>query len=95
MSILSRLITVVRATMNALLNKAEDPTAIIEQSLLDMDASYRKAKDQYEGTQTAKYALETARQLLRDGKIGWDRNCQSCRLGRGPACDEHRESPEL
>lgn len=46
MGIASRLVTVVRANLNALLNRAEDPSKILEQTLLDMDVSFRKAKDQ-------------------------------------------------
>jgi phage shock protein A len=46
MGILSRFIAVVRANLNALLNRAEDPAKMIEQTLLDMESAYRKAKDQ-------------------------------------------------
>lgn len=46
MGILSRFITVMRSNMNAMLNKAEDPTKMLEQTLLDMDGAYKKAKDQ-------------------------------------------------
>lgn len=45
MGILSRFATVVRSNLNALLNKAEDPTKILEQTLLDLDGAYRKAKE--------------------------------------------------
>jgi phage shock protein A len=46
MGIVSRFISVVRANLNALLNRAEDPTKMLEQTLIDMEAAYRKAKDQ-------------------------------------------------
>ena len=46
MGILSRFITVIRSNMNAALNRAEDPTKLLEQTLLDMDSAYGKAKDQ-------------------------------------------------
>ena len=46
MGILSRFAAVVRSNLNALLNRAEDPTKLLDQTLLDMDAAYRKAKDQ-------------------------------------------------
>ncbi|MCZ6531991.1 MAG: PspA/IM30 family protein [SAR324 cluster bacterium] len=46
MGILSRFITVVRSNINAMLNRAEDPTKMLDQTLIDMDAAYRKAKDQ-------------------------------------------------
>lgn len=46
MGILSRFINVVRANMNAMLNRAEDPTKMLEQTLVDLDVAYRKAKEQ-------------------------------------------------
>ena len=46
MGILSRFVAVVRSNLNALLNRAEDPTKMLDQTLLDMEASFRKAKEQ-------------------------------------------------
>jgi phage shock protein A len=46
MSLLSRFIGVVRSNLNALLNRAEDPTKMLDQTLIDMEAAFRKAKDQ-------------------------------------------------
>ncbi len=46
MGIVSRFATVVRANLNALLNRAEDPTKMLEQTLLDMEGAFSKAKDQ-------------------------------------------------
>lgn len=45
MGILSRFITVIRSNMNALLNRAEDPTKMIEQTLIDLETAYQKAKE--------------------------------------------------
>jgi phage shock protein A len=45
MGLLSRFINVVRANLNALLNRAEDPTKMLDQTLVDMQAAYQKAKD--------------------------------------------------
>ena len=45
MGILARFINVVRSNLNALLNRAEDPTKMLDQTLIDMEAAYRKAKD--------------------------------------------------
>ncbi len=46
MGILSRFIVVVRANLNALLNRAEDPAKMLDQTLIDLDGAYRKAKEQ-------------------------------------------------
>lgn len=46
MGILSRFVNVVRANLNALLNRAEDPSKMLDQTLMDLDAAYRKAKEQ-------------------------------------------------
>ena len=46
MGILSRFVVVVRSNLNALLNRAEDPTKMLDQTLMDMEASFRKAKEQ-------------------------------------------------
>lgn len=45
MGLLSRFVNVVRANLNALLNRAEDPTKMLDQTLVDMQAAYQKAKD--------------------------------------------------
>lgn len=45
MGILSRFITVIRSNINALLSRAEDPTKMLEQTQLDMEAAYKKAKE--------------------------------------------------
>jgi phage shock protein A len=44
MGIFSRLMTVIRANINALIGKAEDPAKVLEQSLLDMRTSLAKTK---------------------------------------------------
>lgn len=46
MGIFSRFITIVRSYLNALLGRVEDPTRILEQTLLDMEHAYRRARDQ-------------------------------------------------
>ena len=46
MGILSRFINVIRANMNSMLNRAEDPTKMLEQTLVDLEGAYKKAKEQ-------------------------------------------------
>lgn len=45
MALFSRFMTVLRSNMNALLSRAEDPSKILEQTLIDMEGAYRKAKE--------------------------------------------------
>lgn len=45
MGILSRFVNVVRSNLSALLDRAEDPSKMLEQTLTDMQAAYRKAKE--------------------------------------------------
>jgi phage shock protein A len=44
MGIFSRMMTVIRANINALIGKAEDPAKVLEQSLIDMRTSLAKTK---------------------------------------------------
>ena len=46
MSIVSRFVNVIRAQMNALLNRAEDPAKMLDQTLVDMRSAFNKAKEQ-------------------------------------------------
>ena len=46
MGLFSRFMMVLRSNLNALLGRVEDPTKILEQTLLDMENAYRRAKDQ-------------------------------------------------
>jgi len=46
MAILSRFVNVIRANLNFMLNRAEDPTKMLEQTLLDMEGAYNKAREQ-------------------------------------------------
>jgi len=58
MGILSRTINVIRANLNAMLNRAEDPTKMLEQTLIDLDTAYSKAKDQVARSVADKKRLE-------------------------------------
>ena len=46
MGIISRTIQVIRSNLNALLDRAEDPTKMIDQTLKDMQSAYNRAKEQ-------------------------------------------------
>jgi len=67
MTILDRLSRLIRANVNDLIGKAEDPTKIIDQTLLDMREAYSEARSEVAGAmaQAAKLEREsnTNRQL--------------------------------
>jgi phage shock protein A len=71
MGILSRFIAVVRANLNALLNRAEDPSKMLEQTLLDMEGAYRKAKDQVARSLADQKRLEKSLQDQRGEAAKW------------------------
>ena len=85
MSILDRLSRLLRANVNDLISKAEDPAKIIDQALRDMRAAYAEARSEVAAamSQNAKLEREAntnrrmaseyekkAEEALRGGKIG-------------------------
>ncbi|MBI4083959.1 MAG: PspA/IM30 family protein [Candidatus Lambdaproteobacteria bacterium] len=60
MGLLSRFFTVVRANLNALLNLAEDPAKLLDQTVLDLNAAYQKAKDQVARSMADQKRMEKA-----------------------------------
>ena len=84
MGILSRFITVVRANLNTLLDRAEDPTKMLEQTLRDMEGAYRKAKDQVAHSVADEKRLEKSlldQQAQNDG--GSHQAGECCHPGQG------------
>jgi len=60
MGILSRFITVIQANLNALVTKAENPAKILEQTIVDLEGAYRKAKDQVAHAMADEKSMEKA-----------------------------------
>ena len=71
MGLLSRFVAVVRANLNALLNRAEDPSKMLEQTLLDLEGAYRKAKDQVARSVADQKRLEKSLQDQRNEAAKW------------------------
>lgn len=46
MGMITRFVNIVRANLNSMLNKAEDPSKLLEQTINDMQGAYQKAKEQ-------------------------------------------------
>ncbi|MBB6097954.1 phage shock protein A [Deinobacterium chartae] len=62
MSILDRLTRLIRANVNDLISKAEDPRKIIEQSLADMRDAYYQARKEVAGAMAQQARLEREQQ---------------------------------
>ena len=58
MTILDRLSRLIRANVNDLIGKAEDPTRIIDQTLLDMREAYGEARTEVAGAMAQSAKLE-------------------------------------
>ncbi len=58
MGVLSRFINVIRSNLNSMLNAAEDPAKMLEQTLVDMQAAYRKSKEHVSRSVADKKRLE-------------------------------------
>jgi len=73
MGIFSRLMTVIRANINALIGKAEDPAKVLEQSLIDMRTSLAKTKQDVAAAIADEKKLQA--QVEREKKQGedWER----------------------
>lgn len=62
MTILDRLSRLIRANVNDLIGKAEDPTKIIDQTLLDMREAYGEARNEVAGAMAQAAKLEREQQ---------------------------------
>lgn len=72
MGILSRTFAVLRAHLNALLDRAEDPAKMLEQTLLDMDQAFRRAKEQVARAVADEKRLERQRDEQRGEMARWE-----------------------
>jgi phage shock protein A len=73
MGIFSRMMTVIKANINALIGKAEDPAKVLEQSLVDMRSSLAKTKQDVAAAIADEKKLQA--QVEREKKQGedWER----------------------
>lgn len=72
MGMLTRLINVIRSNLNDLLNRAEDPAKLLEQTLVDMETAYRKAKDQVARAIADQKRMEKAAAAQADEMRKWE-----------------------
>lgn len=82
MGLLSRFIAVIRSNLNAALNRAEDPTKMLDQTLIDMEAAFRKAKDQVARSIADQKRLEKSLQDQKSEAAKWgERAAQAVQKG--------------
>lgn len=72
MSILDRLSRLIRANINDLLKRAEDPQKIIEQALEDMLAALRDAREEVAGAMAEQKKLEREQQSYAEQVRAWE-----------------------
>lgn len=72
MGIFTRLNTVIKSNLNALVDKAEDPEKLISQTILDMEAELKKAKRELVTTLGNAKRLEKKVQEHKDEATKWE-----------------------
>jgi phage shock protein A len=72
MSILDRLSRLIRANINDLLKRAEDPEKIIEQALEDMRAALREAREEVASAMAEQKKLEREQQSYAEQVRAWE-----------------------
>ena len=73
MGIFSRLNTVIKSNLNALVDKAEDPEKLIGQTIIDMKSEMKKAKRELISTLGASKRLEKEASQLEEEVQTWER----------------------
>lgn len=72
MSLLKRMSDLIRSNVNDVLDKAEDPRKILEQTILDMEAEHKKAKKMLLDTLTLLKQSERQASAHRDKSAEWE-----------------------
>ncbi|MCD5407363.1 MAG: PspA/IM30 family protein [Desulfotomaculum sp.] len=76
MNILSRITSVVKSNINALLDKAEDPEKILHQSILEMKDLFAKAKVETAKTMADEKLLQKEAQKNREEQEKWGKRAE-------------------
>jgi phage shock protein A len=72
MGIISRFFNVIRSNLNVLLNRAEDPTKLLEQTLIDMEGAFQKAKEQVAGAVAGEKRLDKSLADAENQIVKWN-----------------------
>jgi phage shock protein A len=73
MGILDRISTVVKANVNDLISKAENPEKVLDQAILDMESDAKKAKAQMVDSLAVQKQVEIKLKRLREDSAGWEK----------------------
>lgn len=72
MSIFKRISDLVKSNVNDALDKAEDPRKVLEQTILDMEADHKKAKQKLLESMTLTKQTEKQAEKLRKDAVDWE-----------------------
>ena len=76
MSLLERVSTLLRANLNDLIDKAEDPEKLLKQLVLDMENQLMQVKTQVAIALADEHLLEKKRKEHEDGEAEWKRKAE-------------------
>src|SRR6202046_1625046 len=76
MRLLERVSTLIRANLNDMIDRAEDPEKLIKQVMLDMENQYLKVKTQVAVSSADQYMLEKKLRETQDAGSDWMRKAE-------------------
>lgn len=77
MSIFKRISDLVKSNVNDALDKAEDPRKVLEQTILDMEADHRKAKQKLLESMTLTKQTEKQAENMRKSAVEWEQKAMA------------------
>ncbi len=77
MSIFKRISNVVRSNVNSALDSAEDPRKVLEQTILDMEGEYKKAKQKLLESMTLLKQTEKQAETYRKQGVEWEQKAMA------------------
>ncbi|MFH1811109.1 MAG: PspA/IM30 family protein [Pseudomonadota bacterium] len=77
MGILDRISTVVKANVNDLISKAENPEKVLDQAILDMESDHKKAKAQIIDSLAMQKQAEIKLTRLREDTSSWEKKAMA------------------
>ena len=94
MGLLERVSTLIRANLNDMIDRAEDPEKMIKQVILDMENQYLQVKTQVAVSIADQHILEKKLREQEDGGKDWMRKAEIA-VDKGPRRSRPRRSRPL